>query len=50
MEGGLTCALDLIHYIKEHFGDYFGIGVAGYPEGHPDSIIEGIKFFKQFII
>ena len=25
---------------REH-GDYFGICVAGYPEAHPDTIIEG---------
>merc|ERR1719235_1989625 len=34
VEGGLSYALDLVKYIKEHFGDYFCIGVAGYPEGH----------------
>lgn len=30
-------ALDLIKYIRENHGNYFGISVAGYPEGHPDS-------------
>jgi len=25
----------LCRFIREHFGDYFGIGVAGFPEGHP---------------
>jgi len=34
VEGGLSYATDLVRYIKEHFGDYFCIGVAGYPEGH----------------
>ncbi len=45
-EGGFTCALDLVKHIRAHYGDYFGIGVAGtpalsmvlrdigYPEGH----------------
>jgi len=35
---GFKCALDLITYIKTHYGDYFSIGCAGYPEGHPDAI------------
>jgi methylenetetrahydrofolate reductase (NADPH) len=29
VEGGFSCALDLVKYIKEHYGDFFGIGVAG---------------------
>ena len=39
-EGGFTCALDLVQYIREHFGDKFGVSVAGYPEGHPNAISE----------
>eukprot|EP00483_Globobulimina_turgida_P002172 UN02174 len=35
IEGGFECALDLIKYIKKKYGDYFGITVSGYPEGHP---------------
>ena len=35
IEGGFECALDLVKYIKQHYGDYFGITVSGYPEGHP---------------
>jgi len=37
-EGGFTCALDLVKYIREYFGNDFGISVAGYPEGHPNAI------------
>ena len=25
---------ELVAFIRKHFGDYFGIGVAGFPEGH----------------
>jgi len=39
-EGGFSCALDLVKYIREKFGDEFGISVAGYPEGHPNRISE----------
>lgn len=39
-EGGFTCALDLVKYIRKVFGDEFGIAVAGYPEGHPNAITE----------
>jgi methylenetetrahydrofolate reductase (NADPH) len=35
-EGGFRYAKDLIRYIKDHYGDHFDIGVAGYPEGHED--------------
>merc|ERR1711871_532015 len=38
VEGGFTCALDLVKYIRQKHGDYFGISVAGYPEGHPNVI------------
>jgi len=37
-DGGFTCALDLVEYIRENFGSEFGISVAGYPEGHPNAI------------
>ena len=33
----LTCALDLVKFIKTKYGDFFTIGVAGYPMGHPDA-------------
>ena len=31
-----TWAVDLVRYIRRVHGDYFCIGVAGYPEGHAD--------------
>lgn len=31
-----TWAIDLVRYIRKVHGDYFCIGVAGYPEGHAD--------------
>ncbi|KAH1046971.1 hypothetical protein J1N35_037755 [Gossypium stocksii] len=38
VEGGFSCALDLVKHIRSKYGDYFGITVAGYPEAHPDAI------------
>eukprot|EP00051_Salpingoeca_urceolata_P020987 m.322070 g.322070 ORF g.322070 m.322070 type:complete len:343 (+) comp19713_c0_seq35:278-1306(+) len=37
-EGGFTCALDLIKYIRNAHGDLFSISCSGYPEGHPNVI------------
>ncbi|KAL7569664.1 hypothetical protein ACA910_008318 [Epithemia clementina (nom. ined.)] len=39
-EGGFTCALDLVKFIRNDlpFGSEMGISVAGYPEGHPNAI------------
>lgn len=31
-------AIDLVKLIRKLHGDYFGIGVAGHPEGHPSSV------------
>eukprot|EP00667_Euglena_gracilis_P004419 EG_transcript_4439 len=36
-QGDLPHAVDLIRLIRQHHGDYFGIAVAGYPEGHEES-------------
>eukprot|EP00897_Mesotaenium_endlicherianum_P007990 jgi/Mesen1/7219/ME000371S06288 len=38
VEGGFSCALDLVKHIRSKYGDYFCITVAGYPEAHPDEI------------
>ena len=40
VEGGFSCALDLVKHIRATHGDHFGIAVAGYPEAHPDAIVE----------
>ena len=42
-DGGFNCALDLVKYMQNNYGDYFCASVAGYPEGHPDNIdtVEG---------
>ena len=33
-EKNLKYSSELCAFIRKHFGDYFGIGVAGFPEGH----------------
>ncbi|KXN92244.1 Methylenetetrahydrofolate reductase 2 [Leucoagaricus sp. SymC.cos] len=35
-----THAIDLVRYIRESYGDYFCIGVAAYPDGHPDKLVD----------
>jgi hypothetical protein len=32
---------------RSQYGDYFGIGVAGYPEAHPDYIVDDERIFKN---
>uniref|UniRef100_A0A8D2B330 Methylenetetrahydrofolate reductase n=1 Tax=Sciurus vulgaris TaxID=55149 RepID=A0A8D2B330_SCIVU len=36
-EGGFSYAADLVKHIRNEFGDYFDICVAGYPKGHPEA-------------
>jgi methylenetetrahydrofolate reductase (NADPH) len=32
---------------RSQYGDYFGIGVAGYPEAHPDYIVDDEEAMKK---
>lgn len=47
VEGGFGSALDLVKYIRAQHGDHFGIGVAGYPEAHPDFIVDDAEAMKK---
>ncbi|KAJ1728365.1 methylenetetrahydrofolate reductase 1 [Coemansia biformis] len=46
---GFAHAADLVRYIREKYGDYFCLGVAGYPEGHMESDDKDLDFeyFKE---
>ena len=48
-EDGCTHADQLVRLIMENYGDWFSIGVASYPEGHPESpnMEWEIKYFKK---
>jgi methylenetetrahydrofolate reductase (NADPH) len=47
--GACERAIDLVRLIRETYGDYFCIAVAGHPEGHPSSTSqeEEINHLKQ---
>ncbi|KYQ90902.1 methylenetetrahydrofolate reductase [Tieghemostelium lacteum] len=51
IEGGFGYASDLVRFIREKYGDYFGIAVAGYPEGHADCVSKetDIQYLKAKI-
>lgn len=36
-DGGFQYAKDLVRHIRQHYGNHFDIGVAGYPEGSDDN-------------
>merc|ERR1719161_630991 len=48
-EGGFAYATDLVEYIRQEFGDYFCIAVAGYPEGHLEatSFDDDMRYLKE---
>jgi methylenetetrahydrofolate reductase (NADPH) len=49
VEGGYSNAVDVVKYIRKTHGDYFGISVAGYPEGHTEakSLEQDIAHLKE---
>ena len=46
-EGGFNNAVDLVKYIRSTYGNYFGISVAGYPEGHIDWFKDSAEISKD---
>ncbi|KAJ1553830.1 hypothetical protein HK405_006782 [Cladochytrium tenue] len=48
IDTGFSNAIDLVKYIREQYGDYFCIGVAGYPEGHIENP-DGKQDFDFFV-
>ena len=48
-EGGCGHAFELVKLIRSKFGGHFSVGVASYPEGHPESpnMEWEIRFFKE---
>ncbi len=51
-EGGCRYAVDLVRLIRRIFLNHFSVGVASYPEGHPESpnMEWELKFFKQKVL
>lgn len=47
--GDFKYAKDLIRYIRKNYGDHFNIGVAAYPEGHPEEEDEDktLQYLKE---
>lgn len=46
-EDGFEHGTDLVSFIRANYDDYFGICVAGYPEGHPAGFLEGHMSYDQ---
>ncbi|RIB18051.1 methylenetetrahydrofolate reductase-domain-containing protein [Gigaspora rosea] len=48
-DGNFVRAIDLVKCIRKKYNDWFCIGVAGYPEGHPDSDdkAQDLRYLKE---
>lgn len=46
-EDGFEHGTDLVRFIRANYDDYFGICVAGYPEGHPSGYLESKMTYDQ---
>ncbi|MDA8087968.1 MAG: methylenetetrahydrofolate reductase [NAD(P)H] [Nitrospiraceae bacterium] len=48
-KGEFRYARDLVEFIRKRYGDYFSIGVAAYPEKHPEapSLEKDIEYLKM---
>ena len=46
---GFKNAAELVKFIKSEYGSYFGIGIAGHPEGHIDGqgVDSDLKYLKE---
>jgi methylenetetrahydrofolate reductase (NADPH) len=42
VSGGCNNAIDLVKLIRQEFGDYFGIAVGAFPEGHAQSKLDPV--------
>ena len=49
-EGGFNYGVDLVRYIRKHYGDYFDIAVAGYPQTQnlpPEEAAQEMQYLKD---
>lgn len=52
VEGGFVHGIDLVRHIREEFGDYFDIAVAGFPQHQelpPEELAQELKWLKEKI-
>ncbi|RDX50941.1 methylenetetrahydrofolate reduct [Lentinus brumalis] len=50
VEGGFQYGVDLVRHIRKHYGDYFDIAVAGYPQTHrlpPEEAAREMQYLKD---